>query len=73
MPPPPFFTFLTLYDSVDKQLLHTLAAEVLETIISVTEIIKCIIHLVKIKIYKAVTFPFVLHVCAYSVIVSETT
>jgi len=66
-------TFLTLYDSVDKQLLHTLTAEVLETITSVTEIIKCITHLVEIQIYKAFTFPFVLYVCACSVIVSKAT
>ena len=52
-----------MYDSVDKHLLHTLTAEVLETITSVTEIIKCIIYLVEIQIYKTITFPFVLYVC----------
>jgi hypothetical protein len=70
--PPPTHFFLTLYVSVDKQLLHTLTAEVLKTITSVTEIIKCIIYLVEIQIYKAITFPFVLYVCACPVIVSKT-
>jgi hypothetical protein len=54
-------------------LLHTLTGEVLETITSVTEIIKCIIHMVEIQIYKAFAFPFVLYVCACSFIVSKAT